>query len=113
MKSRAFMLIRALCLLVPLSLGGCDPFTIAQVEAVSVMGSDKTVIDHAVSIGSGKDCSTIRKERGMTYCVEDEKIINPKIFCYRDLGRVTCYDRPDPYRNAQQRVDMNDHNRPK
>ena len=95
------------------ALGACDPVTFTGAEAVSLMGSEKTLVDHAVSIGSGKDCSTVRKERGLTYCVEDMPQIRQNIFCYRDLGGVTCYDRPDPHASGKQQVDRNAHNMPK
>ena len=100
-------------LLVGLSVSACDPISIAQIEAVSVMGSDKTVVDHVVSVGSGKDCSTLRKQQGLTYCVEDMPEIRPNIYCYKDQGGVTCYDRSSPNNSRQQRVDRNDHNLPK
>lgn len=96
-----------------LSVTACDPVSFAGVEAVSLMGSDKTLVDHAVSYGSGKDCSTLRRERGQTYCVEDQAVVRPNIYCYRDLGGVTCYDRPDQSNTGKQLVDRNDHNRAK
>lgn len=94
-------------------ISACDPVTFAGVEAVSLMGSDKTLVDHAVSYGSGKDCSTLRRERGQTYCLEDQAVIRPNLYCYRDLGGVTCYDRPDASNTGKQRVDRNDQNRAK
>lgn len=88
----------------------CDPVVLPTVEAVSLMGTEKTLVDHAVSFGSGKNCSTIRKERGLTYCVEDMPQVRHNIYCYRDLGGVTCYDKPAPNGSQQQRVDRNEHN---
>lgn len=32
------------------------------------------------------------------------------IYCYRTLGEITCYDRPDPYNGGQRKVGGNDHN---
>ncbi|SCA54778.1 hypothetical protein MTBPR1_10025 [Candidatus Terasakiella magnetica] len=66
-------------------------------EAVSTMVSDKTLGDHAMSLLSNKDCSTIRKERGLTYCKEDDPqlIKDKKLHCYNELGKVTCYEQAD------------------
>ncbi len=85
-------------------LGGCAAATpFGAVEAVSVMASDKTLTDHAISVASGKDCSILRKEQGKTYCVEDQvNPVYPQNYCYKTIGKVTCYDRPDP---RYQRVD--------
>ncbi len=88
-----------------MALGGCAAATpFGAVEAASVMASDKTLSDHAISVVSGKDCSILRREQGRTYCAEDE--VHPvyrKMHCYRTLGRVTCYDQPDA---RYQRVDQ-------
>lgn len=97
-------------LIAGISVSACDPGTLTAFEGVSLMGTDKTVVDHVISIGSGKDCSTVRREKGLTYCVEDTPVAQQNLYCYRDLGGVTCYDKPAPNRSTQQRVDRNEHN---
>lgn len=70
----------------------------AQLEGVSTIATEKPFTDHVVSFFSGKNCSSIRREKGQTYCEEDElQSAAPKVYCYRALGGVTCYDRPDPF----------------
>ncbi len=93
-----------------LATSACDLGTFGGAEAISVIGTDKTVVDHIVSIGSGKNCSTIRREQGRSYCVEDEPQIRQNIYCYKSIGTVTCYDRPDPHNMGHERVDRNVHN---
>ena len=83
---------------------------LAILEGAAVMGTDKTIPDHVISYYSGKDCSTVRKERGQTYCVEDEPNPTPAVHCYRTLDRVSCYDRRDPHRDGQREMGNNDHN---
>ncbi|PCI40332.1 MAG: hypothetical protein COB46_07025 [Rhodospirillaceae bacterium] len=61
-----------------------------------VMGTDKTIMDHIQSYRSGKDCSTVRTEKGRTYCREDEPNPIPKVTCYRTLADVMCYEVADP-----------------
>ena len=83
-------------------LAGCSAIPgFAQIQGVSVIGTDKTIEDHVISLASGKNCSTIRKEKGLTYCEEDEPNIKPNIWCYKTLAKVTCYDRPNPYGGRQ------------
>lgn len=90
--------IFAVCILAAGCVGG-----VAGVEGVSVMATDKTVVDHVISLSSGKNCSSLRKELGMTYCEEDEKIPQMNVFCYRTLGEITCYDKP-VFDGKQERV---------
>ncbi len=105
--------IPLVCLLV---LGGCGGLAasgtpgLAQIDFLTVMGTDKTVIDHVVSVSSGKNCSSVRLEKGEVYCEEDEPQVKQNIYCYRTLANVTCYDRADPYGGRYSKVDQNDHN---
>jgi hypothetical protein len=92
-------------------LAGCAVFPPAAiVNGASLVGSEKTVGDHIMSYVSGKDCSTVRSNLGRTYCVEDEPNPIPRVFCYPTIGKVTCYDRPDPRRQPYEKVGRNDHN---
>ena len=105
--------------LVSFSLCGCGPLAATpggfnlisgQAEILSIIGTDKTITDHIVSLSSGKNCSTIRRERGLHYCEEDEPEVKPQVYCYKTLGRVTCYNKPDPYLSGSRRLGNNDHN---
>jgi hypothetical protein len=92
-------------------LSGCSAIPgFAQVEGAFVVGTEKTLTDHVISLSSGKDCSSVRKEKGLTYCVEDEVQVKQNLYCYPTLGSVTCYDRPDPHDGRRQRLGENDHN---
>jgi len=101
-----------------LVLAGCAPPLgsaalpgLAQFDVATVIASDKTMFDHLVSASSGKNCSSVRIEKGLHYCEEDEpQAVKRNLYCYPSLGRVTCYDRPDPYRNNHQRLGENEHN---
>ena len=111
MRIFAFVVVMGL---LGVTLGACSFVPgFAQVEGATVIGTKKTISDHVVSLASGKDCSIIRKDRGLTYCVEDEPVITPNIYCYKTLARVTCYDRPDPHHGGYQKVDRNEHNQVK
>ena len=98
------------------SLTGCGSLMmggtsgLAQIDMFSVMGTDKTLIDHAISVSSGKNCSSVELEKGEYYCEEDEPKVTQNIYCYKTLARVTCYDRPDPYKGGHQKIGINDHN---
>jgi hypothetical protein len=82
-------------IVVVLALSACNEFSIFG--TASVVATDKTLSDHAVSYFSGKHCSTVRKETGRSYCEEDELNPTPSVHCYRDLAGVTCYKQSDPY----------------
>lgn len=71
-----------------------------------VMGSDKTISDHIQSYSSGKDCSTVRVEKGRTYCREDEPNPIPNVTCYRTLGDVMCYSVAEPTSLPGEEVDI-------
>lgn len=71
---------------------------VATVEGVSAVLTGKPLSDRLISIASGKNCSTVRRTTGRTYCVEDEINPAPRVWCYKSIGRVNCYDRPDPSR---------------
>ena len=91
-------------------LGGCSVAAtaptlvppLAGLEGASVIGTDKTLIDHYVSFTTGKNCSIVRREQGRTYCEEDEGGPADEVYCYPTLGKVTCYAEPQP--GKQQKV---------
>jgi hypothetical protein len=66
-------------------------------DGATVMATDKTIGDHIVSFATGKNCSTIRKNLGKTYCEEDEVGHIDEVYCYRTIGDVTCYASPSPH----------------
>ena len=108
-------LITCVCL----TLNGCGPLTATpgtfnlisgQAELLSIVGTKKTITDHVISLASGKNCSAVRRERGLHYCEEDVPSVKPNIYCYKTIGRVTCYDRPDPNTNGGRVLGNNTHN---
>jgi hypothetical protein len=80
--------------------GGCA----AAIGAGTVAATDKTPVDHLVSLVTGKDCSIVRRYRGSTYCVEDEMTPPVRVHCYPTLGEVTCYAEPDPFPGGQRKL---------
>ncbi len=81
-----------------------------MVNGATVVGSEKTLGDHIISYVSGINCSTVRRNLGRTYCEEDEPNPVPRVFCYPTIGKITCYDTPDPRRQPFEKVGRNDHN---
>ncbi|MBT5414694.1 MAG: hypothetical protein HOH66_02625 [Rhodospirillaceae bacterium] len=82
------------------ALQGCVAGSVALTgaEMASNITSDKTLVDHAASLVTGMDCSSIHSANGYSYCNDsDEENAAAPTYCYRSLGAVTCYDRPDPY----------------
>ncbi|MGF1639654.1 MAG: hypothetical protein ACFCUO_01750 [Rhodospirillales bacterium] len=77
---------------------------VSMLGAASVVTTEKTLVDHAVSYLSGKDCYTVRKDAGRSYCREDEANPPPAVHCFRDLGGVSCYAERDPFGDRRQAV---------
>jgi hypothetical protein len=93
-----------------LGLSGCQEYLAAELASLAV--TDRTLGDHVISLASGKDCSLVRKQAGLTYCREDEREVVANLHCYRTLGSVDCYRQPRPDAIPEQEVGRFDHNLP-
>jgi hypothetical protein len=77
-------------------LAGCDPsLMMSGASVVSLVATDKTLSDHAVSLATGRNCSTVRMSRGESFCAPEPHAMAAE-HCYRTLGGISCYTRPDP-----------------
>ncbi|WP_421709242.1 hypothetical protein [Algihabitans sp.] len=86
------------------ALGACDPTLLATgASVVTLVATDKTMTDHALSAALDRDCSFVRSSRGESFCVQEPYVMQTE-HCYRTLGNVTCYSRPDPQASDAQRV---------
>lgn len=66
-------------------------------DAIVLINTDKTLIDHTVSMISGRDCSTIRAQNAGPYCQDKEPprpLPSQPVYCYRSLASVNCYESP-------------------
>jgi hypothetical protein len=92
-----------LLLLTALALGGCDPISGTAVGVSSLSATKKLPPDHAISAITGRDCSVVSFEQTGEYCPPPAKEIDRSdTHCFRTLGGVDCYNRPDPYHNRNQ-----------
>lgn len=87
----------ALLLLLGACASGAETTTgLAAAEALVIINTDKTIVDHFASMANDMDCSTLRAQQGGHYCMpryENQPVV-PALYCYRTLADVTCYDRP-------------------
>jgi hypothetical protein len=81
----------------------------------SLSYTKKTLVDHAVSNYTELNCSILHTARNEEYCqrpeiTEREKVayMASMLYCYRTLGGVSCYDRPDYVASSQTRIIFND-----
>lgn len=87
------------------AVGGCGgselitPATALMATGAVIIAEDKTPTDLLASAVTGLDCDTIRKSRdkGPLCRPEQEEVIEAPVYCYRTLGTINCFDRPDPY----------------
>ena len=116
-------MVRALALmalLIPLS--GCFLTTgpgMFAVGTATFINTKKTLIDHTASFLTGQDCSSLKYSAGEGYCqpfpsVEDGDaaemdasqgtFVGYGPYCYRTIGKVTCYSSPDPLASEYARL---------
>lgn len=90
------------------SASGTELLTAAQwfviLDVVSIVNTDKTIVDHIVSSATGQDCSTVEYSKGNPYCKQPPKP-EPPLYCYRSLAAVSCYSTPDPYNTGARPLD--------
>ncbi len=84
-------------------------------SVATLIHTDKTVVDHAVGFSTDQDCSVLYLARDEDYCkplepVEPSQVayMSAALYCYRTLGGVSCYDRPDYTASSQTRIVFGD-----
>jgi len=102
-------------LIAVIGLGACDPTTTAVVAGASLatlIHTDKTLLDHAASYATDEDCSILHSAHNEAYCQPPASDTPDALmammathYCYRTLGGVSCYDRPDYMASSQTRID--------
>ena len=81
-------------------LGGCQaaPLTLVAVVGGTVAGStavvQRTPVDAAWSLATGRDCSMVRLDQGKSYCRPKEPPPGPVPYCTRSLGVPDCWADP-------------------
>lgn len=90
-------------------LGGCvtAPFAAAAGATTAFVHEDKLPTDYIAEAVTGEDCSYVRRlEDGGPLCRSHDygQVIEKPVYCYRSLGNVTCYERPNPYGDGAQPV---------
>ena len=60
----------------------------------SVAAIQRTPLDAAYSLLTGRDCSVVRLDEGKTYCRPVEPKPAPPEYCTRSLGVVDCWKDP-------------------
>ena len=84
-----------------LLLAACEPASMIATGAtfVSVIQSEETLSDKAVSWATQERCSIFQAARGEPYC-QPNAPAPPEQYCYRNLGGVICYTRPDAHASS-------------
>lgn len=69
--------------------------------------TDKIPTDYIAEQASGKECNLLKAiEDGGPMCRDsfERHIVEKPVYCYRTLGRPTCYATPDPYGTGAERI---------
>lgn len=109
-----------LCISLCLALSGCMLSTGPGLFAATVatyINTDKSPSDHAMSLLTGEDCSSLEYAEGREYCTPHAPRRGAMIYdgpgqgrpdvgpyCYRTIGETTCYTQPDPLASEQARL---------
>ena len=109
MARAAFLLA---CLI---GLSGCEVMAISFVgpNMATLIHADKTVPDIALSKKWDKNCSLLHTSRNEPYCqsappnpTDTLAELADNRYCYRTLGRIDCYDRPDFLASGHTRINF-------
>lgn len=101
--------MRAMILVLLLGVPGCAHWVeptgaLAAADIASVVVFGRGIADLGVSAISGRDCSVVRLDRGLTYCAPIDPPPSPGPFCTRSLGVVDCWINPEALPMPQQPV---------
>lgn len=102
-------LLFPVALLVPLVACGGVAWTTpvgaaAGVNLVSVIVLHRSVLDVLWSLASGRDCSIVRLDQGLSYCKPLEPEPPPLPYCTHTLGWVDCWSDPSLLANLPEQV---------
>ncbi|WP_191085692.1 hypothetical protein [Roseococcus microcysteis] len=85
---------RFLPLLLALALPACDGPTLVGLGAATVVSlplTGRAPPDLIVSAVTGRDCSIVRLDRGMSYCAAAAPAPGNAPYCTRSLGQTDCW----------------------
>ena len=86
------------CLVLPGLLGGCVAAeAVVGVEAPSDMVLGRGIADIGVSAVTGRDCSTVRLDKGLPYCAPRGTLPAAAPFCTKTIGTITCWKDPEHF----------------
>ena len=76
--------------------------TYVVASGASLIHTDRTLGDQAISRYREQDCALLHLEAGETYCqdIPEASPPNPQPHCYRSIAAITCYSDANPYETA-------------
>lgn len=108
LSARGRRLVFAVCTAAAVAgCGGADAGFLAVAGATStIINTDKLPTDFIADAVTGLDCNSIRQSRdkGPLCRAPEQRVIERPVYCYRTLGDMNCYERPDPFGDGAQQV---------
>jgi hypothetical protein len=87
---------------------GSSSFLVLSSSLANFIQTNKLPTDFVAEWASGKECRTlVALKDGGPLCrksFDPPRVYQKPIYCYRTIGRITCYDEPDPYGTSSGRV---------
>jgi len=101
--------MRAMLIIFLIAQAGCahwvDPTgALVAADMASVVVFGRGIADIGVSAISGRDCSIVRLDRGLSYCAARDQAPDPGPFCTHSLGAVDCWINPEALPTSQREV---------
>ena len=104
LKSKTARTVTLASALILSACTGAEPAIVFLGATTDIVMTDKLPTDYIAEALTDKDCSYIRHlDDGGPLCRSEDygKVVERPLYCYRTLGRVNCYERPDPYNMGQ------------
>ena len=88
--------------------GSLESFYLGSVLLANFVYTDKLPSDYVAEFASGEEeCNFLKAQKdGGPLCREtfDRVVFERPLYCYRTLGKIACYEKPDPYGRTTTRV---------
>lgn len=87
--------------------GGAESVYVIGASLANFIHTDRVPLDYIAEYASGQECNLLKSiEDGGPLCRKSftRTVIEPPLYCYRTIGKPSCYVSPDPYKTGAQTI---------